>query len=147
MSSDTTDEAVRGACLCGAVRFQVTLPTKYCVHCHCTLCQRNHGAGFVTWFTVPRGRFELLHGGDQLTRYRSSDHGSRSFCAACGSSLFCELAEHPDDIDVVLANMTGPIDRQPQMHIFFSDRAPWVEVHDSLPRLGGGSGMEPLDEP
>jgi hypothetical protein len=142
-----TRAPVPGACLCGAVRFQVTLPTKYCVHCHCTLCQRSHGAGFVTWLTVPRGQLEVQSGGDQLTRYPSSDHGSRSFCAKCGSSLFCELDEHPDDVDIVLANLSGPIDLEPQMHIFFSDRAPWVEVHDALPRLGGASGMEPLDEP
>ena len=137
---------VSGACLCGTVRFRVTLPTKYVVHCHCTMCQRAHGAGYVTWLTVPKGQLEVQAGGDALTRYRSSDHGSRSFCSRCGSSLFCELDEHPDDVDIVLANLAGPIDRAPQMHIFWSDRAQWVEVRDALPRLGGASGMEPVDE-
>ena len=50
---------VQGACLCGAVRFQVTLPTLFCVHCHCTMCQRNHGAAYVTWFGVPKDQTRI----------------------------------------------------------------------------------------
>ena len=108
------------------------------------MCQRNHGAGFVTWFSVPKARFSLDRGEGSLKRYQSSDHGSRSFCGRCGSSLFCDLNEQPDDIDIVLANMKGPIDRAPQTHIFFDDRAAWTRVDDDLPRLGGQTGMEPV---
>jgi hypothetical protein len=79
-----------------------------------------------------------------VVRYASSDHGVRSFCRRCGSSLFCESTARPDQIDVVLANMEGPIDRPPELHIHFDDRAPWVVVpEDGLPRLGGASGLEP----
>jgi hypothetical protein len=46
-------------------------------------------------------------------------------------------------VDIVLANMHGPIDRVPEVHIFFDDRADWVVVNDGLPRLGGATGMEP----
>jgi hypothetical protein len=130
--------------LCGAVRFAVTLPVLFCGHCHCSMCRRAHGAGYVTWFGAPYDRFELLAGNDRLTRFRSSDHGTRSFCSSCGSSLFCESARHPDVIDVVLANVDGEIDQAPGAHFYFSDRAPWVCVGDDLPRLGGPSGTEPL---
>jgi len=83
-------------------------------------------------------------GQDHLARYDSSDHGARSFCARCGSSLFCESTQHPDQIDIVLANMEDAIDRPPQLHIFFDDRATWVSAEDGLPRLGGTTGMEPI---
>ena len=136
---------VSGSCLCGSVRFTVSPPTLFCGHCHCSMCRRNHGAGFVTWFAIPRGQFELETGEADLVRYSSSDHGSRSFCARCGSSLFCESSRHPDQIDVVLANMEGPIDRLPQVHIYFDDRAAWIVVEDGLPRLGGSSGLEPIE--
>ena len=39
--------------ICGTVEFSVALPTLFCGHCHCTMCQRNHGAAYVTWFGVP----------------------------------------------------------------------------------------------
>jgi hypothetical protein len=40
--------------------------------------------------------------------------------------------------------MDGPIDRLPQVHIYFDDRAAWVAADDGLPRLGGATGLEPL---
>ena len=136
--------AVSGACLCGTVRFELRLPTTFCGHCHCTMCQRAHGAGYVTWTAVPQKRFRILAGIENLKVYKSSDHGRRSFCDLCGSSLFCENDEHPEEIDIVVANLEAPIDREPEVHIFFSDRADWVVVDDELPRLGGKTGMEPL---
>ena len=133
-----------GACFCGAGRFEVEPPTAFCGHCHCTMCQRANSAGYVTWVGVSKSQFRLLAGEESLTTYASSDHGERSFCKVCGSSLFCELHEDPNQIDITLANFTDPIDREPQFHIFFSDRASWVSVDEKLPRLGGKTGTEPL---
>jgi len=136
---------VDGGCLCGAVRFRATLPSLFCGHCHCSMCRRNHGAGFVTWFAVPRDQLDVHTGKDGLRRYASSTHGSRTFCSACGSSLFCDSDKHPDQVDVALASVDGSIDRDPQFHAYFDSRAPWVVVADELPRLGGPTGTEPLD--
>jgi hypothetical protein len=137
-------ETVSGGCLCGAVRFRVELPTLFCAHCHCSMCRRNHGAAYVTWFGIPRERLAIDSGGDALVRYLSSEHGSRSFCGRCGSSLFCESTRRPDEVDVVLASLDGPIDRAPAAHVFFDSRAAWTDVRDGLPRLGGKTGTEPL---
>jgi hypothetical protein len=128
---------VSGSCFCGAVRFEVELPTLWCAHCHCSMCRRSHGAAFVTWFGVLRSQLRMVAGEKKLARHKSSDHGVRSFCKTCGSSLFCELDEHKDQIDVVLANMAGEIDRGPQLHVFFGDRVDWVELGDALPRAKG----------
>jgi hypothetical protein len=106
------------------------------------MCRRSHGAAFVTWFAVPRSQFLLEHD-QELTRFRSSDHGTRSFCSRCGSTLFCESTKHPNQVDIVLANMEDPIDRLPQVHLYFDDRAEWAAAGDDLPRLGGGTGLEP----
>ena len=135
---------VPGACLCGAIRFEVGLPTLFCVHCHCSMCRRGHGAGYVTWIGVPRERLRVLAGEEALVHYRSSEHGTRSFCPTCGSSLFCVIDTEPGTVDVVLANLDAPIDREPQAHIFFDSGAEWVEPGDDLPRLGGKTGSEPL---
>ena len=134
---------VTGRCLCGAVRFEVELPTLFCAHCHCSMCRRGHGAVYVTWFGVPYERFRIVDGETRLTRYRSSDHGTRTFCATCGSTLFCESTNHPAWIDIVLANMEGTIDRGPEAHLYADDGAAWVRVGDELPRFGGPTGLEP----
>lgn len=138
---------VRGGCFCGAVRFEITLPTLFCGHCHCSMCRRIHGAGYVTWIGVKDAQFRFVAGEQALTVYHSSDHGRRSFCRTCGSTLFCISSRHPDVIDIVLANLHDPIDREPQAHYYVSDRAEWVTLGDSLPRFGGQTGTEPLPHP
>ena len=80
---------------------------------------------------------------ERLSRHQSSDHGSRSFCGRCGSALFCVSTHHPEVIDIPLGNMDGPIDRVPEAHVFFDDRASWTIVADGLPRLGGRVGWNP----
>ncbi len=133
-----------GSCLCGVIRFTTILPSLVCAHCHCSMCRRNHGAGYVTWFAVPRAQLVIDSRREELSRYASSEHGSRSFCRRCGSSLFCESSLHPERVDIALGAMLEPIDREPQLHTHFDSRADWVAIDDELPRLGGKSGLEPL---
>lgn len=126
---------VPGACACGAVRFEIQLPTSFCVHCHCSLCRTNHGAAFVTWVGIRKTQFRLLTPQTALTQYQSSNHGIRFFCSQCGTSLFCELARDPETIDVTLASLQRAIDRRPQAHIYFETHVEWVEILDQLPKL------------
>jgi hypothetical protein len=130
-----TPTAVTGRCLCGAVKFEITLPTKWCAHCHCSMCRRAHGAAFVTFCGVEADRFRILEGADQLTRYASSPKARRSFCNVCGSTLLFEGDRWPDEVHVVRANIDGEIDRKPQAHCYFTDHVDWVDVSDGLPRL------------
>lgn len=134
-----------GGCLCGAVRFEITPPTKWCAHCHCSLCRRAHGAAFVTWFGVARPQFTLVAGGEDLRWYRSTPPARRGFCSRCGSTLFFESERWPDEVHIALAHMDGPIDREPAAHVFFDSRARWAEPGDHLPRLSGPSGTQPID--
>ena len=137
-------ELVHGSCFCGAIQFEFVLPTLFCGHCHCSMCRRMHGAGYVTWIGVSTPQFSLTAGQDQLSVFVSSAHGKRSFCNTCGSSLFCQSSRHPEVMDIVLANLHDAIDRAPQAHYYFSDRADWTTIGDTLPRFGGETGTEPL---
>jgi hypothetical protein len=138
-----TGPGAAGACLCGAVRFELASALDRVVHCHCTMCQRAHGAAFVTWAAVPADRLRITAGEANLARYRSSEIGTRSFCRTCGSSLFCTLDTHPGMVDVALACLAPGHGAAPRVHIFWDDRAGWLELADGLPRLGGKSGLEP----
>lgn len=138
---------VPGSCFCKAVRFTVELPTLFCAHCHCSMCRRSHGAGYVTWIGIPVERFEIVQGEKDLVAFSSSDHGTRRFCGVCGSTLFCDSTRHPEYTDIVLANLDAEIDRPPGEHVFFSDRVGWVKVDDDLPKLGGPTGIKPLPDP
>ena len=139
-----TEGTIEGGCLCGAVRFAITPPTNWCAHCHCSMCRRAHGAPFVTWAGVPSQSFRIVAGEDRLTRYRSSDDATRSFCGTCGSPMLFESARWPGEIHVAVGSVSGRLDRSPALHAFFDDRAEWVHVNDGLMRAGGPTGIEPL---
>jgi len=141
----TDNASFTGRCLCGAVRFEVTPPTKWCAHCHCSLCRRAHGAAFVTWFGVERPSFELVAGSDDLSWYQSTAEARRGFCSRCGSTLFFESERWADEIHIALAHMDGPIDRSPKTHVFYDAHVDWFEVGDELDPLGGPTGTELLE--
>jgi hypothetical protein len=138
------DGQVRGGCLCAAVRFRFALPTKWCSHCHCSMCRRAHGAAFVSFCGVEADGFVIEQGEAELLRYDSSPHAWRRFCRRCGSTLTFEGTRWPGEVHVVLANLDGPIDRAPQAHCYFDHAVDWVQLGDSLPRLGGSDGTQPI---
>jgi hypothetical protein len=139
-----SSQEASGQCLCGAVRFVITLPTNWCTHCHCSMCRRAHGAAFVTFCGVATDQFRLVEGAEALVRYASSAGATRSFCGRCGSTLLFEGERWPGEVHVVRANIDGEIDREPQAHCYFDSHVDWVEFADHLPRLGGPDGIQPL---
>jgi hypothetical protein len=134
---------VEGSCLCGRISFRITLPSRFCAHCHCANCRRAHGAAFVTWAGFPEDQVEILTGKGELSRYVSETGTIRSFYAQCGSTLFCHGPRWEGELHVAVANLTGEIDRVPTAHVYVDHRAKWWTILDSLPQYGGKSGMEP----
>lgn len=140
----SASERLKGSCLCGAVRFALVPPTHFCAHCHCTLCQRAHGATYVTWIGVPAEKqLELIAGAELLTSYKSSALATRSFCSRCGSQLFFRSERWPGEVHVAAVHLEQ-LDRLPSGRVYMNDAVDWDPVHDDLPRFGGVSGMEPL---
>ncbi|MBK9001250.1 MAG: GFA family protein [Myxococcales bacterium] len=139
-----SQEKVSGGCLCGDVRFELTLPVRFCAHCHCSMCRRAHGAPLVTWVGVPQEQLRFVSGEERLVRYASSAAGRRSFCGRCGSTLFFEAERWPNEVHVARANVEGDVGVPVQAHCYWDDRADWLPVGDQLPRLGGASGVEPV---
>ncbi len=146
MGGATTQAAgsVSGRCLCGALRFELILPTKWCAHCHCRMCQRAHGTALVTWVGVAESHFRLLHA-DSLVWYRSSPPAQRGFCNRCGSTVFFRSERWPGEVHVTLANLDGPIDRAPKAHVYYDSHVDWLELGDELRRIaeaGNATGGE-----
>src|SRR5512134_3330414 len=120
-------EVVTGTCLCGAVRFEVTLPPKWCANCHCTMCRRAHSAAFVTWVGLEASAFQVVAGAEHRARYQSSDKASRTFCSRCGSPLTFESERWAGEVHVPRACLPDDLPLSPKVHAFFSDRAPWLD--------------------
>ncbi len=124
--------SVSGSCLCGAVAFTLDLPSKWCAHCHCSLCRKAHGAGYVTWVGFEDAHFHLDQGEAELAWYPSSAEAHRGFCQRCGSSLFFRSTRWAGEIHVALGCLDGPIDRQPQAHVFHDTHVDWMPLDEAL---------------
>ena len=136
--------ATRGRCLCGAVAFTAALPSKWAAHCHCTLCQRAHGAAFVTWVGMESERVHVTAGDGALKWFTSPAGGERAFCTQCGSSMFFRSSQWPGELHIARALFTEPVDREPQAHVYYDTHVSWVELADALPRKAapGASASE-----
>ncbi len=126
--------SARGQCLCGAVGFVASLPSKWVAHCHCTLCQRAHGAAFVTWVGMESARVLVDDGDGALAWFDSPGGGERAFCKRCGSSVFFRADAWPGELHIARALFAEPIDREPQAHVYYDTHVPWVRVADELPK-------------
>jgi len=135
------EECYAGGCLCGAVRYELAGGVHNLCWCYCTSCRRAAGAPVVPWGTVPHDRFRLIRG--KLSEYRSSPGVVRGFCGACGTSLTYRLETRPAEIDVTLASLDEPARFAPQMHVWVSDKLPWVRISDDLPQFARGSSGAP----
>ncbi len=142
MTKQTNNQRVHGACFCEAVQYEIEMPSESCVHCHCTMCRRAHGAGYTTWVILPKKQLHILQGEPKLTHYASSDHGSRDFCSICGSELFGWSTRTPEQVYLPLGNLQGEIDRSPQAHVGFENHVAWITIGDDLPRVNGVGELE-----
>jgi hypothetical protein len=157
---------LHASCLCGTIRWEVDGPLPRpdpgttdplalltMSHCHCSRCRKAHGAPYATYLIAPEKAFRITQGKDHIVRWRSSQAMFRPFCDTCGSVV-------PDGSawNGIVAVPVGNFDEDPGLralsHIFVGSKAPWVEIHDDLPRFDtapeglGMPGMEtraPLD--
>jgi hypothetical protein len=130
-------ESIRGGCLCGAVRFEARLPSKWCAHCHCSMCRKAHGAGYVTWVGFESDHFVLKKGDQHLKWYESSNGARRGFCGTCGSTMLFESARWSGETHVALGCIDDPIDRKPQSNVFFDAHVNWMPIDDVLKAFAG----------
>lgn len=130
----TSTSRAHGGCLCGAVKFSVTRPVKWVAHCHCTRCQRAHGAAFVTWVGVETAAAELDDPDAALRWIAGTEGGERGFCSACGSSMLFRSKRWPGELHIARALFDGPLEQAPQMHAFYDTHVAWASVDDGLPK-------------
>ncbi len=123
---------VHGSCLCQIVRFHFTLPTLWCGHCHCSMCRKAHGAGYVTWTGVAADKFVIDQGRQQLKWYATSAKGQRGGCSSCGSIMLFQSEQWPGEMHVALGALDDEIDRKPQINSFFDTHVDWMPIDNSI---------------
>src|SRR5512143_1962868 len=122
---------MQGRCFCGFVRYEAGGTPSQETICHCSICRRTSGAPFVAWFTVPAVDFRFTSG--KPASFRSSEHGTRTFCARCGTALTFRSSRYPAEIDVTTCSLEQPDRLPPKDHTRTSAKLSWVTLNDGLP--------------
>src|SRR5690606_8243445 len=106
--------SIPGACLCGALQYEVERLVSPLVHCHCARCRKHHGAPFATFATAPADALRWVQGEASVTTY---DGGPtpRPFCATCGSVAPTVAG---DRAFVPAGNLSGPLGELDGLHVF-----------------------------
>jgi len=116
----------KGSCLCGAVAFELASEPRAVTHCHCRMCQKQHGAAFATYASVPRADLRYTAGEHLLTAYNSSGSVVRRFCSVCGASIeWSGSAQHPGWVSVAVAALDTPFSPKRTKHAHLDARAGW----------------------
>ncbi|MFP8780839.1 GFA family protein [Hydrogenophaga sp. RWCD_12] len=120
----------RGSCLCGAVAFSAKLPARWVAHCHCTRCQRAHGAPLVTWAGFLEADVEIASPDGALRWFETAEGAGRGFCGHCGSPMFFRSPRYPGELHIARALFHTALEQLPSCNAFFSSHVPWaVDAH------------------
>ena len=125
-------EPLEGGCLCGQLRYRVSLAPIDSGYCHCRMCQKSSGAPLQAMAEIPVAGFAFIEG--ESKAYCSSPGAVRHFCPHCGSQLTFRMAEDPTYVSINTPTLDRPEALPPRMHIWRESRIPWFEVKDDLPR-------------
>ncbi|KAK3346377.1 Mss4-like protein [Lasiosphaeria hispida] len=142
----------RGKCHCGAVEYQLSrdkpLASKYC---HCTTCQRLHGAPFQWAAIFHKTDINFIKGHHDLGWYDSANKSTTHHlpckvqCAFCRTPIMDEGRNMILLFPTLIEGIDTPKGREAfaaQNHMFYPQRV--VDIKDGLPKFKGLSNNHPL---
>jgi hypothetical protein len=123
-----------GGCLCGAVRYEVSVPAGLTGNCYCYDCRRSSGSGHCTHIVVPSAAYRVA---GRLSAYdRPADSGnivSRKFCPTCGAPVHSTNSAMPDLVFVRASSLDDPEPVMPQVNVYVSRAPSWDRPDPALP--------------
>jgi hypothetical protein len=125
---------LKGSCLCGAVKYEVTGEPKRFFHCHCSRCRKATGTGHASNLFVQPGALRWLRGEEQIRSFKvpEAKRFTNNFCSACGSRL-PRQAKDGDIVMIPCGSLDDDAPIKPQARIFSGSRAAWSCAGDGLP--------------
>jgi len=127
-----------GACLCGAVRFEISEPLLEAGYCHCTRCQRRTGTAASVSAGVVPGSLRVMAGEELIRSFDPPDGYRKYFCSGCGGALWSQDPDDPEARSVRLGALDSDPGVRPSYRQYVGNAAPWEPIPDDrLPRFPG----------
>ena len=133
------DRVLRGSCLCGAVRYEVTQEPQWAHNCHCSRCRKATGAAHASNLFVPLEALRYLEGERHVKSFKppEAERFTNVFCEICGGRLPFKNEARGRAV-VPMGSLDDDPGRSPEAHIFVGSSATWAEIADELPQYPEG---------
>jgi len=128
-----------GGCLCGAIRYGISISLTELRACHCRDCQKASGAHGAVVAIVPRDKLKLEKGTPKTFKGKAASGRTlfRYFCGECGSPLW----SHRENTPEMLALRAGTLDDTDNMritaHIWTRSARPWSYIDPKATQHAG----------
>jgi hypothetical protein len=131
-----SDDKASGGCTCGAVRYETTGNPLDIAYCHCSDCRGFSGSPVVTWVVFDSDKVQYLKAKPKT--YESSPGLHWGFCEHCGASMtWAAISKRfpgKHITEILVGSFDNPEKLIPDQHWYDSERLPWFDVSDNLPR-------------
>lgn len=127
---------IKGSCLCGNVKFQITGEPYSLSYCHCSRCRKAAGV-FSAVLIGKSDDLVITDGQDEIGKFKAGADAKfeRCFCKECGTSLG---DMNSGDIYVVAASALDDDPKiRPSLHIHTASKPDWYEIDDDLKKFEG----------
>lgn len=138
---------MKGSCLCGSVRYEITgEPTRF-YHCHCQRCRKATGTGHASNVMIKSDAIRWLDGESQLRSYKlpEAERFGTHFCGNCGS-LMPRQVPALGMVVIPAGSLDSDPGIEPMAHIFYESRAPWSCAAGGLPTFAEYPPPQPPSE-
>ena len=120
-------DKIKGACLCGKVRYAIKNNFERIYLCHCKQCQKTSGSEYVSNLFGEAGSLDWLAGEDLVTRFDYPGRGfTNAFCRLCGAGV-PYLNQNGTAIIVQAGSLEGMPSFGTASKIFTGERAQWAK--------------------
>lgn len=136
--NDSTQDALEGACDCGAVRYRLLAAPLFVNCCHCHWCQRETGSAFAINALIEHDMIMLLSGEVRRVLMPSAS-GKGQLIARCPHCLVALWSHYGGSGPFVSFVRVGTLDApqrlSPDIHIYTTTRQPWVQLPTDRPAM------------
>lgn len=127
---------IRGSCLCGKVKFQISGDPFSLSYCHCSRCRKAAGV-FSAVLIGEADDLVITEGQGEIAKFRPETGAKfeRCFCKECGTSLGDMAA---GEVYVIAASALDDDPKiRPTLHIHTASKPNWYEIVDDLKKFQG----------
>ena len=129
---------LKGSCLCGTVKYEVTGAAKRFYHCHCSRCRKATGTGHASNIFFQPAAVKWLTGQEHIRTFKvpEAKRFTNQFCGICGARLPRQL-QGTDTVVVPAGSLDDEAPIRPQARIFTGSRTNWSCFGDEVPIYPG----------